>query len=489
MRIPSGCSKNDKSIIIDKVKGLIFGAILGDSLGLATEGMTKEDILKIYKNGPIRFGMEDEEGIPFLRDDYRSSFDENDFGGDTEQQLLLLRCLLDNDGVFYYKEYAKSLEEYSKEGIKGLQKKPIGINRTNQAVVAHPEFHDNPHKAAADVWQKSNSLRGANGAIVRAAILGIPKFWDGTTVIENTTNCCRLTHPDPRCMMSCVIVSTLIARILRGQDLEKEENESINNIILPLTPTDIPTTTKSNYEKDSLSLHPNDHQLILNHHTHTTNTTNTNNTNTNSNNNNHHHPNNNHPNNNNNNNDTILSATISSDHLTPPPLSPSSLCFSNTFVTDTNLLGIVRNVIETNKSILTAPNTDPIFKTPETNEEQTRFYYQQLLDTCYFFDDTSFDFNTLQLDNVEDGRHAFKCLSAGLYAFTRHIPNGQETDTFKQLIMDLVMQGGEADTNATVAAALLGVRIGYNQLPSEWVVGLKRWEWLEDLIEEFCTLL
>lgn len=319
-----------------------------------------------------------------------------------------------------------------------------------------------------DVWQKSNSLRGANGAIVRAAILGIPKFWDGTTVIENTTNCCRLTHPDPRCMMSCVIVSTLIARILRGQDLEKEENESINNIILPLTPTDIPTI-KSSYEKETLSssLHPNDHQLILNHHTHTNNI-NINNIN---------------------NNNTLSSNAILPDHLTPPPLSPSSLCFSNTLTTDTNLLGIVRNVIETNKRILTAPNTDPIFKTPETNVEQTRFYYQQLLDTCYFFDDTSFDFNTLQLDNVEDGRHAFKCLSAGLYAFTRHIPNGQETDLFKQVIMDLVMQGGEADTNATVAGALLGVRIGYNQLPSEWVVGLKRWEWLEDLIEEFCTLL
>ncbi|CAO3607227.1 unnamed protein product [Cunninghamella echinulata] len=260
-------------------------------------------------------------------------------------------------------------------------------------------------------------------------------------------------------MISCVIVSTLIARILRGQDLEKEENESINHLILPLTPTDIPT--RSNYDKESSSsppssLHPNDNHLILNHHTHHTNT----------NNNDHHH------------------------HLsTPPPLSPSSVCFSNPLATDTNLLGIVRSVIETNKRILTAPNTDPIFKTPETNVEQTRIYYQQLLDTCYFFDDTSFDFNTLQLDNMDDGRHTFKCLSAGLYAFTRHLPHGQETDFFKHIIMDLVLQGGEADTNATVAGALLGVRIGYNLLPTEWVVGLKRWEWLEDLIEEFCNLL
>lgn len=97
MHIPSGCSKIENSIIIDKIKGLIFGkeiikkkkwnkffffhinfilgAILGDSIGIATEGLTKDEIKKIYGKGPIRFGM-DEDGIPFIRDDYRSHFDE-----------------------------------------------------------------------------------------------------------------------------------------------------------------------------------------------------------------------------------------------------------------------------------------------------------------------------------------------------------------------------------------------------------------------------
>ncbi|CAO3597276.1 unnamed protein product [Absidia cylindrospora] len=76
MRIPSGCSKNDKSTIVDKVKGLIFGAIIGDSLGLATEGMTKSEVSQVYANGPIRFGIEDNEGVPFLRDSYRASFED-----------------------------------------------------------------------------------------------------------------------------------------------------------------------------------------------------------------------------------------------------------------------------------------------------------------------------------------------------------------------------------------------------------------------------
>ena len=40
---------------------------------------------------------------------------------------------------------------------------------------------------------------------------------------------------------------------------------------------------------------------------------------------------------------------------------------------------------------------------------------------------------------------------------------------FKQLINELVMEGGDSDTNAAVAGALLGCKIGYNQLPQDWL--------------------
>lgn len=60
----------------------------------------------------------------------------------------------------------------------------------------------------------SKERGGYNGALVRSVVLGIPKFWDGTTVIENAAESCRacVVRPDPRCMISCVILSTLVAR-------------------------------------------------------------------------------------------------------------------------------------------------------------------------------------------------------------------------------------------------------------------------------------
>lgn len=53
----------------------LLGAILGDSIAIATKGLSKDQVKDIYGAGPIRFGMDDK-GTPFLRDEYRSSFDE-----------------------------------------------------------------------------------------------------------------------------------------------------------------------------------------------------------------------------------------------------------------------------------------------------------------------------------------------------------------------------------------------------------------------------
>ncbi|KAI8064157.1 ADP-ribosylation/Crystallin J1 [Gongronella butleri] len=475
------CSRDIKSV---HFLCLHSGAVLGDSLGLATEGMTRDEVVNIYGKGPIRFGLEDEKGVPFHRDAYRACFDENDFGGDAEQQLLVIQTILGH-GVFNYKEYAKLLQVYSKEGIPGLDKKPVGMNKTSQIVIDHPDFQSNPVKAAASVWQHTNTFRGANGALVRAAILGVPKFWDVTTVIESTADCCRITHPDPRCMISCVIVSTLVSRILRGQDLEKEDYavkaRAPLHTMATTAPSLPPTPTTDTLQIDKAH---KDAPTPLDH----------------------------------NEKDFEFSPNASHIHLTPPPVSPialkrvkhqqepplhkreekdpSTTAFQEATITvasseaDPTMLAIVHNVIETNKRILTDPNTDPLFTTPETNFDQTRHYYQELLDYCYFFEDTpNVAFQSLQLDALENSRHIFKCLGAGILAFTRRIDPGKETEAFKTIIMDLVMQGGEADTNATVAGALLGLRIGYNHLPTEWVVGLQRWEWLEDLVEDFCKML
>jgi ADP-ribosylglycohydrolase len=150
---------------------------------------------------------------------------------------------------------------------------------------------------------------------------------------------------------------------------------------------------------------------------------------------------------------------------------------------DIRLQALVQNVVETNKPMLTTSQNDLLIITPESDMTQIENYYHQILDYA-----TASSITNLYLDDY-DQNGAFKCLGASIYCLTRAVPPQRETEYFKNIIMDVVMQGGEADTNATVVGAMLGARFGYSQLPTEWVVGLKRWEWLEDRIDEFCALL
>ena len=49
---------------------------------------------------------------------------------------------------------------------------------------------------------------------------------------------------------------------------------------------------------------------------------------------------------------------------------------------------------------------------------------------------------------------------------------------FKALMTQIVMEGGDADTNAAIAGAVLGAAIGYRALPQDWLDALPNRAWL-----------
>lgn len=44
----------------------------------------------------------------------------------------------------------------------------------------------------------------------------------------------------------------------------------------------------------------------------------------------------------------------------------------------------------------------------------------------------------------------------------------------------MVFKGGDADTNCSVAGALLGCKLGYDKLPESWLNDLAHKEWLDE---------
>lgn len=99
----------------------------------------------------------------------------------------------------------------------------------------------------------------------------------------------------------------------------------------------------------------------------------------------------------------------------------------------------------------------------------------------------------LQLDDGTKIGYVYKALGAGIFVLRqglKRLNSGELADVlFEELITELVLQGGDADTNATVAGALLGALLGYRTLPWKWKDGLMHRQWLFQKSDALASVL
>ncbi|KAL3868580.1 hypothetical protein ACJMK2_041381 [Sinanodonta woodiana] len=87
----------------------------------------------------------------------------------------------------------------------------------------------------------------------------------------------------------------------------------------------------------------------------------------------------------------------------------------------------------------------------------------------------------LKLDEENAIGYTYKCLGAGFWALKQN--------DFRQALQEIVMSGGDADTNAAVAGALLGCKLGSRKhFPETWL-DLKNRKWLDEQIDKYLTVL
>ncbi|CAI4214773.1 unnamed protein product [Parascedosporium putredinis] len=85
----------------------------------------------------------------------------------------------------------------------------------------------------------------------------------------------------------------------------------------------------------------------------------------------------------------------------------------------------------------------------------------------------------LQLDDSQKIGYVYKCLGTGILCLRlamRALADPAASlrtriGLFERLITDLIMWGGDADTNACFAGAILGAYLGYGALPTHWTDG------------------
>jgi len=85
------------------------------------------------------------------------------------------------------------------------------------------------------------------------------------------------------------------------------------------------------------------------------------------------------------------------------------------------------------------------------------------------------DIRALELQDEESVGYTLKTMAAGLWAYWN-------ASSFEDGLLAVVRAGGDADTNAAVACAILGAKYGFNAIPQEYVDGLIYKEQLDEVI-------
>ncbi|RUS80309.1 hypothetical protein EGW08_011947 [Elysia chlorotica] len=347
---PYTVARKDVGIAYDKLFGTIYGHVVGDAIGHLTETLSKEQAQRVY--GSVGKELE----LPhkkLLDDSVRRKWDVSDWTEESDLMLIIIESLIYTRGQIVEVDLAKRLMDWHERGFRELNDvKGQGLDMYTKTVVSHAQFSEAPKHAAEICWRSGAKQAGAsNCAVARSSILGLHYFNSHAKVIQNTVEMCAITHPDPRCMASCVAVTTAISLMMQQKHLKKSGQVDVDEII----------AESYRYATQCLLDRPIEEFKSLKRH-----------------------------------------------------MQASSL-------------------------------------------------------------------KELKLGDITNMSFTFKALGAGFWALKQK--------DFRSAIQDIVMEGGDADANASVAGALLGCKLGFPAIPQSWLEGLKYKSWLDDLVNRYLHMM
>lgn len=92
------------------------------------------------------------------------------------------------------------------------------------------------------------------------------------------------------------------------------------------------------------------------------------------------------------------------------------------------------------------------------------------------------DISALQLDETYSIGYTLRSLAVALWCYF-HAPD------FEKGLITIVNEGGDADTNAAIACAILGAKYGYSFIPKYYIDNLHNGDFYLHKVENFIKLL
>jgi ADP-ribosylglycohydrolase len=222
----------------NRIRGILYGAAIGDILGLSTEGMEPEDVEKAYSDfskytvdGQSVFEYKDA-----IRDAFRKKWEIGDWSANTDQTFMIIRSIIlqynkdttgnksgsneNPDAKYETKQqlYAYQLKNWIKNGFTTFGDKcgvgvDFGLDLWNDNINSSKD----PYRAALEVWiyhphypcsYNTNSVLGTLSTISTIGYDNILK------VVTETMIYCTTTHASPECVAASLFLNVLFSLIL-----------------------------------------------------------------------------------------------------------------------------------------------------------------------------------------------------------------------------------------------------------------------------------
>ncbi|KAJ7177027.1 ADP-ribosylglycohydrolase-domain-containing protein [Mycena filopes] len=206
--------------VLDRAEGALFGSALGDAIGIFTEFMTEAQALEAYGSSPNITLVPPE--TKMHNDTHRCRFESRAWTDDTDHAILIMLSYLRNRELSP-NNFAARLHSWCSQGLRVLDRLPMGLGKTVGSVVFSPAFLSAPTATALAHWEKTGRTLAPNGSLMRTTPIGvicIPQTEEQTfaaAILMGGT-----THADPRCALSVAIVSALIRALCLGEVSDAE---------------------------------------------------------------------------------------------------------------------------------------------------------------------------------------------------------------------------------------------------------------------------
>ena len=182
----------------DRFKGVLLGLAVGNLLGLPVEGWSRNSIARKYPNGVTEI------------DPYEKLSPMDD---DLAQAVELGEALL--SGGDYVNEFAARLVRWRRENGRG-----IGI--TTSAVIDLLEEGHAPPEAARLIYEERDRIT-PNGGLMRCAPVALYHSVHPELLVAVSVATCSVTHYAPACQWSCIILNTILVKLLEGSEPSSAE--------------------------------------------------------------------------------------------------------------------------------------------------------------------------------------------------------------------------------------------------------------------------